>query len=137
MGLFWWRAKSEFLAQIKGIIVTEGAFSSISIQQALNKAYGGVSRNPWRVIACSGSGATDFQKQALKELKDKGFKVVIAPDTDEAGMKMYQKFVDSSAATHYAFTNDTEKDWNDVLKDIGMEEFAKFVIKSITPIDVK
>lgn len=134
--LFYGWNQGKFLAQVKGIIVTEGAFNALSIQQALNQAYGGMSHCPWRVIACSGSGATDLQRETLKELKDKGFKVVIAPDTDEAGIKMYNKFVESGSATHYAFTNDTEKDWNDKLKELGHAEFAKFVIKSITPVDV-
>lgn len=134
--LFYGWNQAKLLAQVKGIIVCEGAFNALSIQQALNSVYGGVSRCPWRVIACSGSGATELQRETLKELKERGLKVVIAPDTDEAGMKMYQKFLESDCATHYAFTGDTEKDWNDKLKELGHKEFAKFVIKSITAIDV-
>jgi hypothetical protein len=134
--LFYGWNQGKLLAQVKGIIVTEGAFNALSIQQALNSVYGGVSRCPWRVIACSGSGATELQREALKDLKDAGIKVVIAPDTDEAGMKMYQKFVESGACTHYAFTGEIGKDWNDLLKELGHKEFAKHVIKSITPIDV-
>jgi hypothetical protein len=133
--LFYGWNQGKLLAQIKGIIVTEGAFNAISIQQALNNAYGGLSRCPWRAIACSGSGATEMQQKALKELKDKGYKIVIAPDTDEAGIKMYTKYVEAGAATHYTFTNDTEKDWNDLLKEMGHQNFAKFLIKSIKPID--
>jgi hypothetical protein len=132
--LFYGWNQTKFMAQVKGIIVTEGAFNAIAIQQALNQAYGGVSRSPWRVRACSGSGATELQRETLKELKEKGYKVVVAPDTDEAGIKMYEKFLESGSITHYAFTNDTKKDWNDVLKELGHKEFAKFVIKSITSI---
>ena len=134
--LFYGWNQGKFLAQVKGIIVTEGAFNALSIQQALNHVYGGVSRCPWRVIACSGSGATELQRETLKDLKDQGYKIVLAPDTDAAGMKMYQKFVESNAATHYAFTGDTEKDWNDLLQEMGHEQLAKFVIKSITAVDV-
>lgn len=134
--LFYGWNQGKLLAQVKGVIVTEGAFNALSIQQALNSVYGGVSRCPWRVIACSGSGATELQRETLKELKDNGLKVVIAPDTDEAGIKMYQKFVESDCATHYAFTGDTTKDWNDKLQELGHKEFAKFVIKSITDINV-
>lgn len=134
--LFYGWNQSKMLAQIKGVIVTEGAFNALSIQQAFNKTYGGVSRNPWRVISCSGSGATELQRETLKELKDRGTKVIIAPDTDEAGMKMLQKFRESEAVSHYAFTNDTDKDWNDLLVEMGHDEFAKFVLKSIRPIDV-
>ncbi len=129
--LFYGWNQTKFLAQVKRVIVTEGAFNALSIQQALNQAYGGVSRCPWRVIACSGSGATELQRETLKELKDKGFTVVIAPDTDEAGMKMYQKFLDSGCATHYAFTGDTTKDWNDLLKEMKHEEFAQFFLRSV------
>lgn len=134
--LFYGWNQSKLLAQIKGVIVCEGAFNALSIQQALNSVYGGVSRCPWRVIACSGSGATESQRETLKELKDKGLKVILAPDTDEAGMKMYQKYIDSGCITHYAFTGDTATDWNDCLKTMGHKEFAKFVIKSITAVDV-
>ena len=132
--LFYGWNQGKFLAQIKGIVVCEGAFNALSIQQALNSVYGGVSRCPWRVIACSGSGATEHQSTALKELRDSGLKVVVAPDTDAAGIKMYQKFAEAGAASHYAFTGDTEKDWNDLLKDMGHQEFAKHFIKSITAI---
>lgn len=134
--LFYGWNQGKLLAQVQGVIVTEGAFNALSIQQALNSVYGGVSRCPWRVIACSGSGLSDHQAQELKELKEKGLKVVAAPDTDEAGIKMFNKMSELGAATHYAFTGDTEKDWNDVLKELGHQEFAKFVIKSIKPIDV-
>ena len=132
--MFYGWNQTKFLAQIKGIIVCEGAFNAIGIQQALNQAYGGMHINPWRVIAASGSGATELQRETLKELKDKGYKVILAPDTDEAGIKMYQKHIDSDCITHYAFTGDSKKDWNNLLKELGHKEFAKFVIKAITPI---
>lgn len=134
--LFYGWNQGKFLAQVKGLIVTEGAFNALSIQQALNVIYNGVAHNPWRVIACSGSGATEHQAEALKQLKDSGLKVVVAPDTDEAGMKMYQKFQEADCVTHYAFTGDTTKDWNDVAKDLGPAEFAKFVIRNISPVNV-
>lgn len=134
--LFYGWNQGQFLAQVKGIIVTEGAFNALSIQQALNKAYGGMHRCPWRAIACSGSGLSDHQAEALKTLKASGLKVVGAPDTDEAGIKMYNKLVKADAISHYAFTGDTEKDWNDMLIALGPQEFAKFVIKGITAIHV-
>jgi hypothetical protein len=132
--LFYGWNQGKFLAQVKGLIVCEGAFNALAIQQALNHLYGGLSRNPWRCIACSGSGATELQRETLKELKDGGMKIVIAPDTDAAGIKMYQKMVEAEAVSHYAFTNDTEKDWNDLLKDLGAAEFGKLFIQSITAI---
>jgi hypothetical protein len=134
--LFYGWNQSKLMAQVKGVIVTEGAFNAIGIQQALNVAYGGISANPWRVFACSGSGASETQREALRELKEKGYKVVIAPDTDEAGIKMYEKFAEFSSITHYAFTGDTEKDWNNCLQEKGHRDFAKFFISCIKPVDV-
>lgn len=123
--------QENFVTDIKGVIITEGAFDAISIQQALNQIYGGVPRNPWRVIACSGSGATKHHTETIKELKDKGYKIVIAPDSDEAGMKMLKKFHKAQAITHYAITGDSHRDWNDVLKDMGHEAFAKHFLSLI------
>lgn len=134
--LFYGWNQAKLLAQIKGVIVTEGAFNALSIQQALNTFYGGVSRCPWRVIACSGSGVSEHQEKTLKDLKDKGIKIICASDYDEAGLEMYQKLKDFGSLTHYAFTEDSNKDWNDLIKELGVTEFAKFFLKSITKIDV-
>lgn len=133
--LFYGWNQGKFLAQVKGIIVTEGAFNALSIQQALNSVYGGVSRCPWRLIACSGSGFTEHQAKTLKELRDSGLKVIAAPDTDAAGFKMLSKMKEFKAISHFVMTGDTEKDWNDLLKDMGCEELAKFVLKNIRSID--
>lgn len=129
--LFYGWNQSRFMGDVKGVIVTEGAFNSISINQALNIAYSGISRNPWRGISASGSGLSTHQAETLKELKNQGLKVVIAPDTDPAGQKMLNKAIEADAVTHYAITGDTDKDWNDVLKQMGHKEFAKFFINSI------
>lgn len=134
--LFYGWNQTKFMAQVKGIIVTEGAFNSLAIQQALNEAYGGVSRNAWRVIACSGSGLSDHQAEELRKLKEQGYKVIGAPDTDEAGFKMLNKMKEKGCITHYIMTGDTSKDWNDLAKEMSHKDLAKFVIKSITPIDV-
>lgn len=133
--LFYGWNQSKLMANIKGIIITEGAFNALAIQQALNTSYGGLSRCPWRVFACSGSGASEIQKETLKELKEKEYKIIIAADTDEAGLKMYTKFVEAGAATHYAFTGDTDKDWNDLLKDMGHKDFAKYFLSTTKKVD--
>jgi hypothetical protein len=127
--------QSRFIGNVKGIIVTEGAFNSISINQALNMAYGGISNNPWRSVACSGSGASKFHQEALKELKDQGMKIIIAPDSDDAGMKMLKKFTSTDTATHYALTGCNE-DWNEMLKRMGHEEFARFFLSTVQKINV-
>lgn len=128
--LFYGWNQSRFIGDVKGVVVTEGSFNAISINQALNLVYGGIANNPWRAIACSGAGATKHHKEALKELKDQGLKIVIAPDSDEAGGAMLRKFNEAGAATHYAFTGET-RDWNDILKVLGHKEFAKFFLSSI------
>lgn len=133
--LFYGWNQSKLLAQIKGVIVCEGAFNALSIQQALNSVYGGVSRCPWRLLACSGSGLSEHQAEALKEFKELGLKVVGAPDTDEAGFKMLNKMKELNCITHYLMTGDTEQDWNTLLKSLGHKELAKFVIKNIKSIN--
>lgn len=135
--LFYNWSQEPLPAQVKGVIVTEGAFNSIAIQQALNLMYGGIIKNPWRVIAASGSGASDHQRETMKELKDAGYKIVVAPDTDEAGLKMLKKFKETDSMTHWAMTGDTEKDWNDVLKEMGHAEFAKYFISRIQSVKEK
>lgn len=134
--LFYGWNQTKFMAQVKGIIVTEGAFNSMAVQQALNEAYGGMSRNAWRVIACSGSGLSEHQAEELRGLKEQGYKVIGAPDTDAAGFKMLNKMKENGCITHYVMTGDTSKDWNDLAKDMSRVELAKFVLTNIRSIDV-
>lgn len=133
--LFYGWNQSKLFPQIKGIIVTEGAINALSVQQALNEAYGGIANSPWRVFALSGSGVSSHQAETLKELKEKGYKIIAAPDTDEAGVHMLKKLQDEGSITHFVFTGDTSKDWNDLLKEIGRKELAKFIIKSIQDVN--
>lgn len=128
--LFYGWNQSRFIGNVKAVVVTEGSFNAIAINQALYMAYGGISMCPWRAISCSGAGATKHHQEALKELKDQGLKVIIAPDTDEAGMKMLKKFNDGEAASHFALTGSTE-DWNDQLKKMGHKDFAKFFLSKV------
>ena len=126
--------QSRFVGNVKGVIVTEGSFDCISINQAFNSVYGGISSNPWRAVSCSGAGATKHHLETFKELKDQGLKVVVAGDYDDAGMKMLKKFKDADSATHYALTERTE-DWNQCLKEMGHKEFAKFFLSKVKKID--
>jgi hypothetical protein len=128
--LFYGWNQSRFVGNVKGIIVTEGAFNAISINQALNLVYGGIANNPWRAVACSGAGVTKHHKETLKELKEQGLKVVVAADTDEAGANMLNKMKSAEACTHYAFTGHTE-DWNEKLKELGHKEFARFFFSCV------
>lgn len=129
--LFYGWNQQRFVGNVKGVIVTEGAFNAIAINQAFNLAYGGISRSPWRACAASGSGASAHQLEAIKELKDQGMKVVIAPDLDEAGQKMMAKFIKAEACTHWALPDEPGVDWNDASKQKGREEFVKWFLTCI------
>ena len=124
-----------FFTNIKAVIVCEGAFNTLSIQQALNNLYGGVTNNPFKAIATSGCGTTKHQIDKLKELKESGKKIIIAFDSDEPGLKGLTKMIREGVATHYCLTKDTEIDWNDILKKNGHKYLAEFVLKNIKDID--
>lgn len=126
--------QDAFVTNIKGVIVCEGAFNAISIQQALDKAYGGVLKNPFKVVASSGCGTTNHQMDKLKELKEAGKKIICAFDSDDAGLKGLSKLNKEEVITHFAITGDTAIDWNDVLKENGHEEMAKIFLQSIKEI---
>jgi hypothetical protein len=129
--IFYGWAQNEFVTDVKSMVVTEGAFNAIALQQALNQVYGGVSRNPWRVCACSGSGATKHHREQIKELKDRGIKTIIAFDSDEPGLKGLKKFVDFGSATHYSLTGETGVDWNDMLQRLGHDGLAKLFLSNM------
>lgn len=123
--LFYGWNQGQFLSNIKAIIVTEGALNSISLQQALNKSYGGMLKNPFKCIATSGSGLSDHQAEKLKDITNLGYKVIAAPDNDEAGLKMLDKLRNRNCCTHYALVDEDGKDWNDLLKadDVNLSEY--------------
>lgn len=131
--LFYNWDQSFFHLPYRGIIITEGALDCLSIEQALNSKYG-VSKNPWKVIATNGAGASDHHIKTIKELKDKGLTVVLASDSDEAGLKMLVKFKQANAITHLASTCEFKIDWNDKLRELGHDEFAKYFIKQIAKV---
>ena len=127
--IFYGWNQENFITNVKGMVITEGAFNTIAIQQGLNQVYGGIATNPWRVVACSGSGATKHHTETIRELKERGIKTVIASDSDEAGTKMLKKFNEADAVTHYAMTGYPDVDWNEALLRFGNhEEFAKYFL---------
>ena len=128
-----WNQES-FITNTKAVVVCEGYFNALSLQQAFNVKYDGVANNPWRFICASGSNISDHQAETLKELKEKGFKIIAAGDTDEAGFKMVKKMTDKECITHYAITGITKKDWNDLLKENGHEELAKIFLSCVKKI---
>lgn len=135
LGLVFYNWNQEaFVTNIKGIIVCEGAINAISIQQSLNQMYGGVLKCPFKVVATSGCGTTQHQMDKLKEMKDAGKKIIVAFDSDEAGLKGLSKMVKNEVATHYCLTNNDNIDWNDILGTQGSETLAKYFIENIKPI---
>jgi hypothetical protein len=127
-------AQQPLPTNIKGIIVTEGAFNALSLQQALNKMYGGIANNPWRCWAFSGSGLSDHKSDILKEQMEAGRRVILAPDSDAAGLKMLKKAEENGCLTHYALPEDTDKDWNRLLVELGEDGLGKYLLSRIKPV---
>ena len=123
--------QGKLMPHIKGVVVCEGYFNALSLQQAFNIKYGGVSRNPWKFICTSGSGVTDHQAETLKVLKERGCKVIGGFDTDEAGFKGLSKMIEMGALTHFSSTGEIGIDWNDILKRDGHEELAKLFLSNM------
>lgn len=128
-------SQSGFMANIKGVIVVEGAFDMFAIQQALYASYGGVMSCPWKVIACSGSGATKHHREVMQDIVRKGLKVIVAPDSDKAGLEMARKFKDCGGCTHVAFSGMSTVDWNDQFKLMNNpKEFAKWFLSRVNKV---
>lgn len=122
--------QSPFVTDVKGLILCEGAFNTLAIQQSLDGLYGSTIKNPWKAVATSGCGTTGHQIEKIKELKEAGIKIVCAFDSDEPGLKGLTKLKKADAITHYALVEDTAMDWNDMLKEKG-EEFAQYFLNRI------
>ena len=130
--LFWGWSQNPFPPTVKYVIVAEGAFNALSIQQSLNEKYGNMLKNPFRCIATSGSGLSEHQVATLKELIESGIKVVGIPDTDPAGLKMLDKMMKNECITHYALVNEDGKDWNDLHKsEINVGEYLLTNLKKV------
>ena len=123
--------QTPFRTNIKAVIVCEGAINAMSLQQAFNEMYGGILNNPFKAIACSGSGVSAHHLETLKDLKDQGFRIISAGDSDVAGLMMLSKLTAADAITHYALTEDDEMDWNDLLIIRGKKQLAKFFLQVV------
>jgi hypothetical protein len=123
--LFYGWSQVAFNSIIRYVVVTEGAFNALSIQQALNDHYGGMLKNPFKCIATSGSGVSNHHIETLKGLIENGYKVIAAPDSDQAGLKMLTKMQNAGACTHYALVDVDGKDWNNLLSegDVNLSEY--------------
>ena len=125
--------QDHLMSHVKNIVICEGAFNALSLQAALDAVYGGTAKNPYKCVACSGSGASKHHREIFKDLKDIGYKIICCPDNDEAGIKMFDKYVDSEAITHYALTDD-RADWNDKLQELGERGLAKYFLERLKKI---
>lgn len=117
--LFYGWNQGDLPQNVKYLVVTEGAFNAIALQQTLNSHYGSALKNPYKSIAASGSSIGKYRSEVLRELIVEGYKIILAPDSDEAGKKMLEKAIDEECLTHYTLTDDQGLDWNDVLKTNG------------------
>jgi hypothetical protein len=133
--LFYSWNQARFIGNVKAVVICEGAFNSLSLQQAFNDKYGGVANNPWRFLATSGCNLTAHHKEALKNLKDQGLTVICAYDNDDAGLKGLKKAIDAECITHYSIPGCTE-DWNDLAKVMSHGELASYFFSRIQKIDV-
>lgn len=124
-----------FMTNIKSVVVCEGAINTLSLQQALDKMYGGVLNNPFKVIATSGCGTSEHQIDKLKELKEAGKKIICAFDSDQPGLEGLSKMKQNDCITHFSLTQDTDLDWNDILKEQGHEALAKQFLENVTKLD--
>jgi len=131
-GLLFYNWNQEaFLTEIKGVVVCEGAFNTLALQQSLDIMYGGILKNPWKVMATSGCGTTTHQMDKLKELKEADIKIVCAFDSDSPGLEGLKKMINANVATHYALVEDVSFDWNDKLQELGHKELAKYFLSRI------
>ena len=129
--VFWGWSQNQLPSMVKYIVVTEGAFNAAALQQALNSKFGNLLKNPYKCIALSGSGVSGYQADKLKDLISLGTKVIAAPDSDDAGIKMLDKLRKLEACTHYSLVDDGSKDWNDKIRDLGVEGLAGYFIKNL------
>lgn len=123
--------QSKMMANVKAVVVCEGYFNAMALQQAFNLKYGGISHNPWKFCCTSGSGVSDHQAESLRLLKEQGYKVFGAFDADEAGIDGLKKMIDGGCLTHYSSTLDPNNDWNDVLKSSNHADLANLFLKNV------
>lgn len=116
--------QSKFVTNVRAVGVCEGYFNALALQQAFNLKYGGVTNNPWKFICTSGCNATKHHQDVMRELRQQNIKVIGCYDADEAGLEGIAKMVKSECVTHISTTQDTSRDWNDVLRDEGHEALA-------------
>lgn len=135
LGLLWGNWDGQpFNNDVKAVVVCEGYFNAIALQQSFNIKYGGVTKCPWRFISTSGSGISQHHLKTLKSLKEEGLKIVSALDSDEAGLAGLAKLNTNEAITHYALTEDSELDWNEELRNRGHDKLPNYFLERIAKV---
>lgn len=130
--LFWHYAQNGMLGDVNTIVVTEGAFNAMALEQSFKKVLKASGRpNRFKFMATSGCNLTDHQADVLKEFKDNGMKVVLAYDADEPGLVGLHKAQKKECITHYSLTLDDEKDWNNFLEEEGSDNLVKTFLRNI------
>lgn len=127
--------QAKFFTNVKVVGVCEGYFNALALQQAFNIKYGGVANNPFKFICTSGCNPSRHHQDVLRELLGQGIKVVASFDADEPGLKGIAKMVKSGCVSHISTTQDTELDWNDMLKLHGHDAIAEMFLKNITKVE--
>lgn len=120
-----WNQK-KLMPNIKAVAICEGYFNALSLQQAFNNKYTTIYSSPWKFICTSGSGLSKHQTETLKGLKEEGYKIIGAFDSDDAGLKGINKMIEADCITHYSLTNESDKDWNDIL----VKKDKNFLVKT-------
>ena len=117
--LFYGWNQAELPQSVKYLVITEGAFNAIALQQTFNRHYGGATKNPYRFAAASGSSIGSYRADVLRDEIERGKRVILAADPDQAGVKMLEEAIKDGCITHYTTSTTDGVDWNDILKQDG------------------
>jgi DNA primase len=102
------------LYKSKGLIICEGAFDAISLEQCFRHT----SLSNFKCISTSGSNLSDYQAEILRHVKDQGGHIILCPDSDPAGFNMLDKALKKGCITHFSLTKE-KADWNDQYRMLG------------------
>lgn len=129
--LFWGYNQNGLNSEVNTVVVTEGAFNAMSLDQSFKTLFKQNGKtNNFKFMATSGCNLSNHQADVLKELKDTGYKVILAYDPDLSGRKGLEKAIRKECITHYSFF-DENKDGNDILKEHGPKELVRAFLKGV------
>jgi hypothetical protein len=135
LGLLFWQYNQTFIPSgVKNIVITEGAINAMSLQQAFQKTVSKELCSQFLFISTSGCNMSTHHVEAMKELKDRGYKVILAYDSDEAGIISLDKIKSKECVSHFSLSMDDELDWNDILIKKGPNVLVKTFLSNIRSI---